>query len=65
MIEQYVAPFSERALLKGVPMMYRRDPLILKLLSEGARIKYRGPRIGTYNYHTLMRDATGFSVYLK
>jgi len=36
----------------------------LKSLGYKPRIRYRGPRIGTDNRHTLKRHAVAFTVYL-
>jgi hypothetical protein len=34
-------------------------------LGYSARYRFRGPRIGTDNRHTLKKDARAFTVYLK
>ena len=37
----------------------------IKSLGYRTRIRFRGPRIGTDNRHTLKRHAKAFTVYLK
>jgi hypothetical protein len=67
---KYVSPTSENSFLKGVPMTLRNHPFITKLTREGARVRYRGPRMlaGRTNVWAAKSDcwkrhATAFSLY--
>jgi hypothetical protein len=66
---KFISPYTERSFLKGVPMEARNHPFITKLTREGARIRYRGPRVraGRTDHRTkddcFKRHATSFSLY--
>ena len=70
-LEQYEAPYFEAALYKGIPMMYRFNPVIRNMMKTGNyRIRYRGTSKPQYGYqrpqqHTLAEYADTFAIYPK
>ena len=70
-LEQYEAPYFEQALYKGIPMMYRFNPVIRNMMKTGNfRIKYRGCSKEQYGYeraqgYCLAEYADTFAIYPK
>ena len=70
-LEQYEAGYFEQALYKGIPMMYRFNPVIRNMMMTGNyRIRYRGTSKPQYGYqrpqqHTLAEYADTFAIYPK
>ena len=64
--EQYLAPISESAQFKGVPMSERESAWVKSLTANGAGyVRYRGPRRpGDVGQRTCLKeDATSFAIY--
>lgn len=61
----YDSPSNEASLYKGIPMKYRDSAAVRSLLTDGRRVRYRGPRHDRHNLATLKSDATHFSIYPK
>ena len=63
--------YNEVALYKGIPMMYRFNPVIREMMMTGNyRIRYRGGSKPQYGYHrsqynTLAEYADTFAIYPK
>ena len=70
-LEQYEAPYFEAACYKGIPIMYRWNPVIRNLMRTGNyRIKYRGCSKPQYGYvrnqgYCLGEYADTFAIYPK
>ena len=70
-LEDYEAPYFEQALYKGIPMMYRFNPVIRNMMKTGNyRIKYRGTSKPQYGYqrkqgYCLAEYADTFAIYPK
>ena len=70
-LEDYEAGYFEQALYKGIPMMYRFNPVIRNMMMTGNyRIRYRGTSKPQYGYqrpqqHTLAEYADTFAIYPK
>ena len=70
-LEDYEAPYFEQALYKGIPMMYRFNPVIREMMMTGDyRIRYRGCSKPQYGYVRSQRNclaeyADTFAIYPK
>ena len=70
-LEDYEAGYFEQALYKGIPMMYRFNPVIRNMMKTGNyRIKYRGTSKPQYGYqrkqgYCLGEYADTFAIYPK
>lgn len=72
--KQFAAPVRETALYRDVPNTEEWRKLFSDMFKAMKRrgcfkdrrlaIRFRGPRISAYNWHTLKADGTTFAVYI-
>ena len=70
LIEQYPAPITEAAVIKGLPiqMLDLVKPTIRRIsqiTGQKMRVIYRGPRYDLSHSWCRRKDARGFSVYFR
>ena len=68
LLADYVSPDTEYSIFKGVPMALREHRVVKDMERAGARIRYRGPRLGLKlldrsAYDCWKKDAVTFAVY--